>query len=268
MYRPSELHTFLNSSALYAKKRLSQNFLIDGNVLRNILKAAEVQEGDLVIEIGPGPGALTEALLKAGATVIAIELDLRFAEALKRLQTPKLTIVEADILAFPLEEYLQGKKKAKIISNLPYHISSPVLDKLLPMEAHISTLTLMVQKEFALRMAAKEKSSDYSPLSLFVQAHSRVLSSFPVSPKSFFPVPKVDSTVITLELKKKDALHGKSFFAFLKTAFQHRRKTLASSLREFAPRDTIQEALGKNPQARPEELSLEEWSALFCRLCT
>lgn len=272
LYKPSELHSFLNSHRLKAKKSLSQNFIIDGNVLRKILKSAAVQEKDFIIEIGPGPGALTEALLSAGAEVLAIEMDTNFAHSLKRLQTAdqRLEIIEADVLEFPFKEHLKGRKKAKVISNLPYGICSPILEKLFPLSEMVTTLTLMVQKEFALRMAAKTHSADYSPLTLFVQSYSRICSHFSVSPRSFFPVPKVDSTVITLELKKQEEiLYSEDFFSFIRTAFQKRRKTVSSSLRNFGSLEKIQKQLqeiGCSPYARPEELSLEEWRDLFNRL--
>ncbi|HSX03132.1 MAG TPA: 16S rRNA (adenine(1518)-N(6)/adenine(1519)-N(6))-dimethyltransferase RsmA [Rhabdochlamydiaceae bacterium] len=272
LYRPSELHSFLGSSHLKAKKGLSQNFIIDGNILRKIVAASKVEKSDFIIEIGPGPGALTEALLETGATVLAIEMDRDFAEKLKRLQTAdnRLEIIEADILKFPLKEHIMGKKKAKVISNLPYHICSPILEKLLPLSAQLCTLTLMVQKEFADRMTAQKNSSDYSPLTLFIQSYSYVQDCFMVSPRSFFPVPKVDSAVITLELKKSDEQFcSPDFFSFIKSAFQKRRKTLSSSLRNFGPLETIQKELkeiGCSPQSRPEDLSLEDWVALFKRL--
>lgn len=274
LYRPSELHSFLNLSHFKAKKSLSQNFLIDGNVIRKIIAVSKIEKGDLVIEIGPGPGALTEALLEAGAHVLAIEMDTGFAEKLKRLQTKdqRLEVIEADVLEFPLEEHLNNilKGKGKVISNLPYHICSPILEKLLPLSNQISTLTLMVQKEFAVRMAAKKNCSDYSPLTLFVQSYSSIQQYFSVSPHSFFPIPKVDSTVITLELQKPDGrILLSEFFPFIKKAFQKRRKTLSSSLREFGSLEKIQNELKEmncNPQSRPEDLSLEEWRVFFTRL--
>ncbi len=267
IYRPSELHLLLQSSR--AKKSLSQNFLIDGNIVRKIVAASKVEKGDFVIEIGSGPGALTEALLEAGAQVLAIEMDTAFADKLKRLQTAdqRLEIVEADILTFPLHNY-KTDKKAKVISNLPYHICSPILGKLLPLSDQFSSMTLMVQKEFAERMAAKEKCSAYSPLSLFVQSYSTVQDYFLVSPRCFFPAPQVESAVITVRLKPVETPLD-DFFSFIKTAFQQRRKTLSSSLRQFSSKEQIQLKLKElhcNPQARPEDLSLEEWRGLFTRL--
>src|SRR5262249_36088189 len=125
MYRPSDLRAFLSELGAHAKKRLSQNFLIDGNIIHKIIEAAEISKGDVVLEIGPGPGALTQALLKRGAAVTAIEMDPHFASELRRLQTDndRLEIHCEDILQFPLLEFLQQQpKKIKVVANLPYHI--------------------------------------------------------------------------------------------------------------------------------------------------
>lgn len=272
LYRPSELHAFLGKTSSKAKKSLSQNFLIDGNILRKILVAADVQKGDFVVEIGPGPGALTESLLHAGAHVLAIEMDKILSKQLARLQTPdkRLEIIEADVLEVDFEKILKSDQNAKIISNLPYHIVSPILEKILPLNELVSSLTLMVQKEYAIRMCAKTNCADYSPLTIFVQFYSTVHYCFTVKPKSFFPVPKVDSTVVRLDLKKPDSsVSPLEFFPFIKKAFQKRRKTLSSSLREYATLHEIQKELkdlGYNPQSRPEDLPLDAWICFFKRL--
>lgn len=267
IYRPSELSAFLLQDNLKAKKSLSQNFLIDGNILNKIIATADVKEGDFVVEIGAGPGALTEALLAKGARVLAIEMDRAFAAKLHRLQTKdqRLQIIEADILSLPLEELLI--QKCKVISNLPYHIASPTLAKLLPFSEKISTLTLMVQKEYAERMSAQKNSRDFSSLTLFIQFFSKVTYAFTVKPRCFFPVPKVDSAIVHLELKMSHPeIDPEPFFKLIRTAFQKRRKTMSSSLREYGSLEEIQNRLGEiglNPQSRPENLSLEEWSLFF-----
>lgn len=272
LYRPSELHAFLGKNKSKAKKSLSQNFLIDGNILRKILVAAEVQKGDFIVEIGPGPGALTESLLNAGAHVLAIEMDKILAGELHRLQTPdkRLEIMEADVLEVDFEKKLNPHRKVKIISNLPYHIVSPILEKILPLNGLVSSLILMVQKEYAIRMCAETNCPDYSPLTIFVQFYSTVHYCFTVKPQSFFPVPKVDSAIVRLDLKKPDAsVPPSEFFLFIKKAFQKRRKTLSSSLREYGSLPEIQKELkelGCDPQSRPEDLSLVSWISFFKRL--
>src|ERR1700722_10676221 len=132
LFKPSELRAFLKEKGLHAKKGLSQNFLIDGNIIKKIVKVADISKEDHVIEIGPGPGALTEALLHTGASITAIEMDPLFAGELHRLQTPNknLDVICADFLVFPLEEFFQKHPgKWKIVANLPYHITTPILTR-------------------------------------------------------------------------------------------------------------------------------------------
>jgi 16S rRNA (adenine1518-N6/adenine1519-N6)-dimethyltransferase len=248
--------------------------LIDANIVRKILQAAQVEKEDLVIEIGPGPGSLTEELLKVGCKVVAIEKDPLFAKALNRLNNGAcaLKVFEHDILTFPLEEFLKKElssgKKAKVISNLPYHITTPIITRLLPLSSLISSLTLMVQKEFAQRIAAKSGTTEYSSLSLFTQFYADPTYSFTVSPSCFFPKPNVFSAVVHLRVKEPPLPHEKwpAFFRLTRRAFQTRRKMLRSSLKE----NYSAEALGKSfeecdisPQARPEELSLEQFLSFF-----
>lgn len=268
LFRPSELMKFLNEEGFAAKKSLSQNFLVDGNIIKKILAEAQVQKGDLIIEIGPGPGALTEALLNAGAHVVAIEKDRGFATSLSRLQTEdgRLQVFEEDCLQFPYEEFLAKKNtKAKVISNLPYHLTTPILSKLIPLHPVLSTLTLMVQKEVALRMCAKKGTPEYSSLSLFVQNFSEQKYCFTIEPTCFYPRPKVQSAIVQFVLKESKAQHL-GLFPFIRTAFNKRRKMLSSSLKELFPKDAVKGALDKrnlNPSARPEELSLHEFIQLF-----
>ena len=270
MYRPSELKAFLKSQGLHAKKGLSQNFLIDGNIIQKIVKTAEVSSSDHVIEIGPGPGALTEALLATGAQVLAIEMDPQFAKALERLQTQdqRLEVAQADILSFPLVNFLrrQQGKKSKIVANLPYHITTPILTLLLPLSEHIESLTLMVQKEFAQRMTSKKGTSEYSSLSVFLQFYASVLSSFIVKPSCFYPAPKVDSAVVHCKLHPP-LLPGQEegFFRLTRTAFGQRRKTLRASLKKLYPTQKLEQILaeGRLENARPEELSLDEFIWLY-----
>jgi 16S rRNA (adenine1518-N6/adenine1519-N6)-dimethyltransferase len=255
VYRPSELRTFLEEAGLFAKKRLSQNFLIDGNIIQKILKTAQVQPGDRILEIGPGPGALTAALLEAGAHVTAIELDPLFATKLERLQTPdsRLEIISQDALLFPFET-----RPGKVVANLPYHISTPLLTRLLPLTDAFTSLTVMVQKEFAERM--KEDSS----LCLFVQFYATITSSFTVSPSCFYPRPTVSSAVVHCKLHSPPLKEADSFFILTRTAFQQRRKMLRTSLKSLYPHiESALKALDLPPTTRPEELSLETFIALF-----
>ena len=273
LYRPTELREFLTTLGIFPKKKLSQNFLIDGNVLKKIVSLAELEEGDYVVEIGPGPGVLTEQLLKCGCCVIAIEKDRLFARELQRLEKEKtkLEVYEADIMGFPLVEHLKKRlpfgSKAKVVANIPYHLTSPIIEKIIQSESVVSSATLMVQHEVAKRLVAKAGSSDYSSFSIFLQFYSNVQYGFLVPPKCFYPPPKVDSAVIRFDLEKKfPHIDEEAFFKLVRTGFMQRRKMVKSTLKELYPSKKIEEALeliGKTTQARPEEISLPEWVRFF-----
>jgi 16S rRNA (adenine1518-N6/adenine1519-N6)-dimethyltransferase len=260
LFRPSELHPFLQSLGAKAKKSLSQNFLIDGNILRKIVEVGSVSATDTIIEIGPGPGALTQALLQTGATVYAIEKDATFASALHRLQTEdkRLHVFNEDALTFPLESILNENKKAKVIANLPYQITTPLIAKFLPLYRYVSSLTVMVQKEVADRMTASVNTSEYSSLTLFLQCYAACRTCFTVEPTCFYPRPSVRSAVVQLTLKAP-VTEDPAFFHLMRTAFQHRRKMLRASLKSLYPR------IDQTPYAkmRPEQLSLDQFLELF-----
>ncbi len=266
IYQPSQLHSFLSSLNVRAKKSLSQNFLIDGNILRKIVKVADVKPGDLIVEIGPGPGALTQVLLQAGAHVMAIEKDPVFAESLARLQTEdgRLTVFCEDVLAFSFEI----PQRAKVVANLPYHITTPVLAKLLPMHAHFSSITVMVQKEVGQRMTAERGTSAYSSLTLFLEYYCKAAYSFTVEPTCFFPAPKVQSAVIKLDLRETPKeVPAEEFFLLTRTAFGKRRKMLRASLKPVFPAiESALERAGVPGTLRPEELSLSDFLRLFLEI--
>lgn len=272
IYKPSVLKSFLRSSHSHPKKALSQNFLIDGNIVRKIVDTAQVQMHDEVLEIGPGPGALTEALLIKGAFVTAIEKDAVFAQQLHRLQDlGNLKIHEEDFLLFDLEKFLQSKKnKIKVVANLPYHITTPILLTLLPHYDKIDSLTIMVQKEYADRMVAASKTSHYSHLSLLVSFFCQAKLIFTINPNSFFPKPKIKSAIVHCRLNPPVLTNDIDAFFFLtRSAFQQKRKMLRSSLRSLAPSELIEQALQTihlSKTARPEELNLQEFISLFKQL--
>jgi 16S rRNA (adenine1518-N6/adenine1519-N6)-dimethyltransferase len=271
LYKPTELLEFLESIGVTPKKSMSQNFLIDGNITRKIVKTAEVTEGDVVLEIGSGPGSLTEELLLRGATVIAVEKDYKLAEALRRLDPSgkKLFIFRDDILRWPLEKelpkYLREGQKAKVIANLPYHITTPILTHLVPLNAIISDIVVMVQDEVGRRFAAEVGSSEYGSITLFLNFWSKVHYAFKVGRSCFYPVPKVDSAIVTFKPQKPPyEVDPDRFFEVTRRSFEQRRKMMRSSLRDLCP--NIAEALaaaGLSETARPEELSLEDFVKLF-----
>lgn len=273
LFQPSELLKFLESIGQKPTKRLSQNFLIDGNILKKIVESANISEGDLVIEIGPGPGVLTEALLKKGAKVVAIEKDSGFAKALKRLEEKAgtLEVFEEDVLKFPLEEVLRKNlkknQKAKVISNLPYHLTSPIFSMILPLHEWIETVIVMIQKEVAERITSKEGSKAYSSFSIFCQFYSNPKLLFSVSPGCFFPKPKVVSAVIECKLKApSNEIDEARFFEFIKTLFCMRRKMICTSLKGTCYERNITQALQKleiDEKVRPEQLSLADLISIF-----
>lgn len=258
---PAELKRFLDSLGVSPKKSLSQNFLIDGNILEKILDEAQISAGDYVFEIGAGPGALTEGLLARGAEVFAVEKDHTFAPALKRFE--QIEVYEGDVLEFPLENL---KRRGKVVSNLPYHLTTPILARLAPRRDLFVSITVMVQEEMARRMTAAPNSADYSSLTIFLNFYAEARYAFRVSRKCFYPVPKVDSAIVTLVLKEPPQIDEEKFFELVRTAFQQRRKQLKNPLSKLYPSQKIIEALehlGKPVNVRPENLSLEDFLGLF-----
>lgn len=276
IYKPTELICFLEKFGLKPKKGLSQNFLIDGNIIRKIIKEAKIQKDSLILEIGPGPGALTQALLEEKASVIAIEKDQNLAVALERLQTPdkRLQIFSEDFLEFNLEEklapFIQEGKKITVVANLPYNITTPILIKLLPARKFFSSIFVMVQEEVAQRFVAVPKTKEYSSFTIFIRFFAIPAYLFFVSKNCFFPAPKVDSAVLELKLHKPPSVENQAaFFTMTRTAFEHRRKMLRSSLKDlYAPQQITKalEQMGKRAETRPEELFLEEFLHLFSLL--
>jgi len=274
IYKPSELKLFLDRLGIAPKKGLSQNFLIDGNIVRKIVTTAHVEPGDVVLEIGPGPGSLTEELLQAGAHVLAVEKDRVLAEALQRLQTSdqRLHVFSEDFLLFALEDelkkLLQEGKKAKVIANLPYHLTTPILALLVPHHELISSLTVMVQEEVGRRMTARVNTSEYSSFTIFLKFHSLPTYEFNVSRQCFYPAPNVDSGIVSLKLQAPPLTleEQPGFFKITRTAFEHRRKMLRSSLRDLYEPSLITatlHAIGQDPLARPEALSLQDFLNLY-----
>lgn len=273
---PSGLQEFLNEHGLKAKKHSSQNFLVDGNIIRKIVSSAGVQAGDYILEIGPGPGALTEEMLSIGANVFAIEKDSQLASALLRLQTEddRLTVIEKDFLEFSLLDYfkkvLLDGKKLKVVANLPYHITTPIISTLLPLYDLIETMTLMVQKEVAMRFVANKGTKDYSSFTIFIQHFGSVKYCFTVEPTCFYPRPAVQSAVVHFTLQPLEEIpKQESLFQMIRLAFSQRRKMIKSSLKELYPSEKVEHSLkkiGLNPLARPEELSRKDFVRLHLEL--
>lgn len=266
------LLAFLEQIEAAPTKRLSQNFLIDANIVEKILQQADLKAGDLVLEIGPGPGVLTEAMLEKGAYVVAIEKDRKLAPALERLQTPdqRLVVIEGDALEADiptlLQKLLTQHGKAKLIANLPYQLTSPLLTRLAPLDHCLSSLTVMVQDEVARRICAKAGGRDYGSLSVFLQVYGIPSYAFTVGRKCFYPAPKVDSAILHLKVEKRwEDLDEAVFFSLTRTAFQQRRKMLRRSLKELMGEKglSIFSTAGIEASSRPEQLDVEAWYRLY-----
>jgi 16S rRNA (adenine1518-N6/adenine1519-N6)-dimethyltransferase len=262
-----------------AKKSLGQNFLVDESVITDIADAAGIDENTLAIEIGPGMGALTEELVKRAGRVVAIELDQELIPILraKFFSSPNLEIINEDVLQVDMASLIASRAsemplpqpKVCILGNLPYYITTPIIMGLL--EAHLpaDSITVMVQKEVADRMASGPGGRDYGVLSLSVAYYSRCEFVRDVGPEGFRPQPKVDSAVVKLSLLKEPPVAVRSkdlLFKTIKAGFGQRRKTLANSLEGGGlPRDSISTALRAaeiDPKRRAETLSLEEFARL------
>ncbi len=273
LYRPSELKDFLLANGVSPKKVLSQNFLIDGNILRKIVSVSEVDSNDVILEIGPGPGALTEQLLNKDAQIIAVEKDNELFALLPRLDNApeKLHAYNDDIMKFPIKEtvqsYLTDHKKAKVIANLPYHLTTPILENIVPMQDTFSRIVVMVQDEVARRFTAKPGTSDYSSFTVFLSFYADCHYAFQVKRNCFHPAPKVDSAIVVMDLKPPPEVSDiDKFFELTRSAFQQRRKMLRSSLSKLYPKELIVdtlESLSMNPHTRPGELDVGQFIRLF-----
>lgn len=260
----------LRAFELHASRRLGQNFLISPGVVRAVVEAAEIRQGDRVLEIGPGIGTLTQGLLEAGAEVTAVELDKKLpavlAETLRGYE--HLNIVQGDILKTDIPA-LMGDVPFKVAANLPYYITTPILLALLEKKLPIMRIVTMVQKEVAERMTASPGGKDYGALSVAVQYHTEPEIVLDVPPSCFFPAPEVDSAVVACAVRKTPAVAAEDealFFRIVKAAFGQRRKTLSNALKPLGfPKEKIESALlGAKVDAarRGETLSLAEFAAV------
>jgi 16S rRNA (adenine1518-N6/adenine1519-N6)-dimethyltransferase len=260
------------------KKRLGQHFLVDEAVLKRILSAAELSPGGIVVEIGPGLGVLTEGLARQGARVIAVELDARLVGLLKKRLAafPDVRIVHADILQVNprqlLEESFPGSELArgyKVVANLPYYITSPVLSHFLEAQFRPSKMVVMVQKEVGEAIAARPGKMRL--LSVKAQFYSRPAIVAYVPAASFYPAPKVDSVILRLDVLARPAIEVSDvagFFDIVVHGFSAPRKQIRNSLAHSLDMPPSQVALlleeaGIEPKRRAETLSLEEWRELF-----
>ena len=271
---PSSLLPFLKEIGAKPLKSLSQNFLIDKNIIKKIVASANVSKDDVILEIGPGPGALTNAIASDCQNIIAVEKDKAFAKHLSK--DTRITVYEDDFLKFPLREVLSKyNKKAKVIANLPYSIASPIIAKLLQHHDLFSEITIMVQYEMAKRLTSENNSKNYSAFTVFINFYSDIKFLFEISPNCFFPKPKVKSAIIQLKIKTPPTdIDTSKFHLFVQKAFQKRRKKIANCLKEFCLSENISSEqmenvlskLGIKPNARPENLSCNDFYILYKNL--
>jgi 16S rRNA (adenine1518-N6/adenine1519-N6)-dimethyltransferase len=257
------LREALAAHGLFANKGLGQHFLFDLNITRKIVRLAGVGSGDVVIEVGPGPGGLTRALLEAGCEVVAIEKDPRFLPLLEPLAqaAPGLLRIElADALAAD-EAALAGGRAASVVSNLPYNVGTPLLIKWLTGPLAPASLTLMFQKEVAERIVAAPGSEAYGRLAVIAQACAEAQIVMEVPARAFTPPPRVDSAVARLVPRKERPPHLAALQAVTAAAFGQRRKMLRSSLKALGG-EALCAAAGIDPTRRAETLTVGEFQAL------
>jgi 16S rRNA (adenine1518-N6/adenine1519-N6)-dimethyltransferase len=269
------------------KKALGQHFLTDDNIARKIVAAIAPQPNDVIIEIGPGRGALTKHLLQHGACLIAVEIDAAIATELQHEYGSRVEIIHEDFLEVdlqrvshrngiqhskvfpksgePFDNRLGLRSKIRLVGNIPYNITSPILFKAFENRAIIGDMVIMVQKEVAERIVAKPKTKARGILSVFAQRYSQPELLFSVSPNCFYPKPKVMSAVIRLDFQHSISYQVQDealFTQIVKATFGKRRKTIRNGLKSLNLDEGIIDALGYNLNARPEELSVSDFVTL------
>lgn len=252
-----EVNNFLFN--MKAKKSLGQNFLIDNNVITKIINSLDATKDDLIIEIGPGRGALTKLLKEKEAILLAFELDSDLMPVLQKLEDSKTKIINKDILTVDLTHEIQNfsYNNLYIIGNLPYYITTPIIKHIIKQDLNIKNMIFMVQDEVADRFTAMPKSRQYGSITLYLKYFFNVEKLFKVSKYSFNPVPKVESAIIKFtERKSKPKVDKEKYFKLINDAFSQKRKTLKNNLREydFAKIKKILEDCSFNELARAEEL--------------
>lgn len=275
---PVRTQAIINRYFVKAKKNLGQNFLIDQNAILGIIDAADIHEGDQVIEIGPGIGSLTEQLLLHGAKVCAYEVDSSLPEILNNELPAKIgdaalkerfKLILKDVLKADFKndigDFFDFDKEIKVVANLPYYITTPIIFALAESDLKFASLTLMMQKEVAERLEAKPGTKAFGPLSIAVQTEMNVKVALSVSHNSFMPKPKVDSSVVVLTpLANKPEIEDRKHFNWIvKMCFSQRRKTLNNNLKNLIPdaqkRADLIAGLGVDPKIRPESLSISQF---------
>ncbi len=271
LYSPRYVKELLSSHGFSFSKSLGQNFLIDGNIVRKIVAQANITSEDYVLEIGPGMGTLTEELALNAKKVVAVELDKSLLPILDETvgKYENLEIISGDILDVDLDKLIQERLNGgpvKVVANLPYYVTTPIVGKLIESGANIDSIIVMVQKEVAERMAAGPGSKTYGSLSVFVNFYTIPEILVKVPKTVFMPQPKIDSAVIRLKMKEQlPDVDREQFFKVVKAAFSKRRKTIFNALSTYGfdlEREEFREYLLKAEiklEERAENLSVEDF---------
>ncbi len=277
LYSPSTMAKIREKHGFRHSKSLGQNFLSDIHIIEDIVDGSDIEPEDLVIEIGPGMGVLTAAAAERAGKVIAVEIDKKLIPILKETlaEYDNVEVINADIMKTDLTEIVEANRpadggKVRVIGNLPYYITTPIIMKLLEESVPADSITIMMQKEVADRIKAGPGGKDYGALTVAVGFYCTITHVADAPKEVFVPRPKVDSTVIRLDLRKEcpvDLINQKIFFETVKGGFGQRRKTLLNSLTGVRglPKPEIADALdaaGIDPKRRAETLSLDEFAAV------
>ena len=273
---PSATKEIINKYSFAFQKKFGQNFLIDSNILESIVSAADITKDDFVLEIGPGIGTMTQYLCEAARQVVAVEIDKMLIPILKDTlsEYDNVEVINQDVLKLDIKALAQEKnneKPIKVVPNLPYYITTPIIMGLFESKVPIESITIMVQKEVADRMQTGPGSKDYGALSLAVQYYADAKVQLNVSASCFMPRPNVDSAVIKLTAHEKPVVDVDEtlMFKVIRASFNQRRKTLVNGLKNSSELDYTKEeivqaikAIGKEENIRGEKLTLEEFAAL------
>ena len=249
----------------FAKKSLGQNFLIDPNYIQKIVDALKIESNETVIEIGPGRGALTERLVDTTSNVIALELDRNLVPVLREkfALRSNLQVIETDALGFDFATLVSGDQKLKLVANLPYYISTAILQRLIEQRNAFSAMVLMFQREVVDRITAAPGDSERGFLTVLAEAYLQVNRLFDVPPSAFRPIPKVWSSVVHITPKAISIQSEEAFRGLVSRSFLQKRKTILNNLKNHYPNAAETLATSSlDPKRRPETLSLEDWLRL------
>jgi 16S rRNA (adenine1518-N6/adenine1519-N6)-dimethyltransferase len=280
LYSPNTIKEIMNKYGFKFSKKLGQNFLIDGNIISSICDNSEITESDGVIEIGPGIGVLTYELCKRAKKVVAIELDKSLIPVLEdnMAEFDNFSLIQGDVLNVDLGKLIEDEFKGlnvKVVANLPYYITTPIIMKLLEEKLDIDKIVVMVQKEVADRLSSSPGSKDYGAITIAVQYYSDANTIVKVPNTVFMPRPNVDSAVIALDIHREPRISVKDeklMFKIVKAAFGQRRKTVLNAvgaLEMGISKEELREVLEEcniDPRRRGETFSIEEFAMLSDRL--